>query len=104
MVEKLKWISVNDQMPETEQRVLAFYKNCYDKKRIEAACYFTAKTIKVEDYFTHDYDDFGEYDEVNDCYWVPEGWYEDSWESETCWTLSEKITHWMPFPSVPENE
>lgn len=96
------WIKCTEKMPESQQRVLAFYTNEYGKNRIELACYIPSRTVKSEDYLSEDASGCEEYDEENDCYWVIEGWFEDSWEADTNWHLNQDITHWMPLPKAPD--
>lgn len=95
------WISVEDRLPECQQRVLAYYSNEFGKKRIELACYIPPKTVKSEDYLSDEAEGCEWYDEENDCYWVNEGWFEDSWEADTNWAITVPITHWMPLPKTP---
>lgn len=100
----MEWISVNEQMPEPRERVLAFYTNEYKRNRIELACYIPPRTVKAEDYLSEEAEGCSEYDEENDIYWVIEGWFEDSWESDMNWQLNQTITHWMPLPEIPERK
>lgn len=96
------WISIKEKLPESQQRVLGFYTNKYGKTRIEIVCYIPPKEVLAEDFLNEDADDCKEYDEQKDCYWVTEGWWESSWESDTNWKISENITHWMPLPKLPK--
>lgn len=102
--------SVNDAMPAAKQRcyVWAIATNnvagvLKDTPFQTMAEYIPARTVLFEDYMDDDYcgDDFGDYDEENDCYWTREGWYE--WQSETDvnYFLTAKVTHWMPLFERP---
>lgn len=99
----MEWISVNERMPEAKQRVLAFYTNEYEKSRIETACYIPPRTVLVEDFLSEDAEGCEEYDEEKDCYWVVEGWWESSLESDENWMITNKVTHWMPLPKAPDS-
>lgn len=94
------WIKCSDKMPESTQRVLAYYQE-RGKNRIELACYIHHRTVKAEDYFSEESAGCEDYDELTDTVWVDAGWYEDSWVADTNWRLDENITHWMPLPQCP---
>lgn len=96
------WIKTSELMPESEQRVLGFYTNEYGRSRIETAVYIPPRTVKAEDFLSEDAEGCDEYDEESDIYWVTEGWFESSWESDTNWKLNQTITHWMPLPKIPQ--
>jgi hypothetical protein len=99
----MKWISVNDRLPDKGAEVLAFYKNSNGKKRRIRAVYIR-KFEEEEDYESEmDCD----YNEELDCYYLPEGWYEciDNWSEYTSIYVHEgEVTHWMPLPAPPEGE
>jgi len=99
-----EWISVKDQLPENEKKVIVYFKNELGKGRRTTAEYIMAKTVLAEDYLDEEWSDsFPEYDEENDCYWTPEGWYEQQEITEVNWYLGKDIvTHWMPLPTPPE--
>jgi hypothetical protein len=102
--EAARWIPVEERLPETKQDILVIVKN--KKPRVEKACYIPPKTILAEDFLSDECDceSVQEYDEENDSYWVVEGWWESSWESDANWKLSGEVTHWMPLPVPPEGE
>ncbi|MDQ0494030.1 DUF551 domain-containing protein [Paenibacillus brasilensis] len=97
-----KWISVNEQLPKTGQRVLVSFIAPSGKRWTTCADYIAPKSILEADYMDEQYTDGGEYDEEKDCYWTTSGWYEFNYEPETNWRLGEKVTHWMPLPKAPE--
>ncbi|MFA5659127.1 MAG: DUF551 domain-containing protein [Oscillospiraceae bacterium] len=99
-----QWIPTSEKLPEAKQRVLAYYKNQCGKSRIEIACYIPPETILADDFLSDEAEGCDEYDEKNDCYWVKEGWFEDSWESDTNWGITPKILYWMPLSQPPKGE
>jgi len=42
------------------------------------------------------------YNEAEDKYYYPEGWYECNECEETNWKLNFEITHWTDLPPAPE--
>ena len=92
----MKPISVKEQMPETGKIVLASYINQRGKRRIICAHYaprFTVEAISEEDY--------DEYHEESDTYYLCEGWYEniENWaDFESVHVCEGEVTHWMPIP------
>ena len=103
-IEEMKWISVENRLPESGKYVLAFYKNCLDKNRTIKAQYVVKWTIP--DNFTDPEYEITEYHEEKDEYYLKEGWYEviDNWDEFAFIALdiSNKPTHWMPLPEPPE--
>jgi hypothetical protein len=95
----VNWTHVSDQFPAPGFPVLAYYVNRHGNRRIVRAVYLPAK------YEECGLDDDGEYDEVTDEYYWPEGWYEqiDNWpEYHACRVEEGTVTNWMPMPGFPE--
>jgi len=97
-----EWIKCSNKMPEAKQRVLAYCKSSRGLNRIETSFYIPPKTVLAQELFGDDSFGTEEYDEEKDCYWSTEGWYEDSWESEQTWLISDPVTHWMLLPNYPD--
>lgn len=91
------WIPVGERLPGAEVMVLAYYKNSLGKHRRIRAFYAPKHTVSAPD-FEGDPD----YDEAQDEYYLPEGWYEANEHEETHWQVDEPITHWMPLPEPPK--
>jgi hypothetical protein len=91
------WVPVSERMPESGKYVLAFghYENG-NTRRIRAK--WCAKHTEES---TGDWDEFGDYDEEQDTYYTPEGWYECNEFEETNWKVEFTVTHWMPLPPEP---
>lgn len=94
------WISVEEELPKTGSRVIVMFKNRLGNKRTSLAEYVAKRTILHEDFISEEWEDFHDYDEVNDIYYAPEGWYEYNFEAETSMYMSMEITHWMPIPEL----
>lgn len=92
----MKWIAVKDKVPDTGVMVLAYFKNEYNNHRRIRAMYVPAKTIEDEGE-----EEFYEYDEEAETYYLPEGWYEQNEFEETHWCVHGEVTHWMPLPEPP---
>ena len=96
------WIPVTTQLPESEKRVIAAYKNALGNWRIICAFYALEKTLiddgaEVED---------SVYDEENDCFYWPAGWYEviDNWDNYSSISIYQgTVSHWMPLPEAPHD-
>ena len=106
-----EWISVKDRLPENEQDVIICAKrrhysnqNCFI--RIVAKAFYTDGKHDTEHTayaWNNDYIDM-EYDEENDAYLIPEGWWESIEYGEEFSAVSDFVTHWMPMPQPPKGE
>ena len=97
-----EWILLTDKEPENRQRVLVVV--CEEKGRRwqTIADYFRHKETLAEDYLHEDCRvDFAEYDEEEDCYWTPRGFFESPYMVEMNYFLR-GVTHWMPLPEMPD--
>jgi hypothetical protein len=97
----MDWISVEDRLPETQQRVLVCFTNSYGKTWVTCADYIAPKSVLEEEYMDDEYACTGVYDEENDCYWTNSGWYEHNYEPEINYFINDKVTHWMELPKKP---
>ena len=99
------WISIEKAQPKPQQRV---YIVCENPKhgggviRFQTmAEYIPYMTVKEEDYMSEDFAGDGDYNEEEDEYYTPEGFYEWQSEAEMNWKISAKVTHWMPLIALP---
>lgn len=105
------WISVEDRLPgpEKEVLILAVRKNealQYTGTVITTAMYEDGK-ISTEDSEWNWYDLDFDYDEENDRYLIPRGWWEyrhyNPDDVYNC-CVDDVVTHWMPLPDLPGKE
>jgi len=87
--------------PKDGTRLLLAYQTIYQKWRRVVAFYAPKFAIEGND----DGSDWCEYDEANDRYCLPEGWYEciENWDDYSSVHMSGvEPTHWMPLPPAPK--
>jgi len=99
------WVSIEEDQPKSRQRVYVVCENARCGGGVirfqTMAEYIPYMKVKEEDYmgYEHQYD--GDYNEEEDEYYTPQGFYEWQSESEMHWKISAKITHWMPLIALP---
>ena len=96
-----KWISVKERLPKVDKPVLISAKNNY----YEYVC--VGKW--VEKYSVEDYGEefeFTDYNEENDTYYCPEGWYEyiHNWDDYSDVFIYDEVIAWQPLPEPYEME
>ena len=94
-----QWIKTADQMPPSGQTVLVSYLNANGLPRRVRAQWIAPKSSE-----SGSESDIGEYDEVTDTYYDPEGWYEqiDNWDTYSAVGIcGVEVTHWMSMPPEP---
>ena len=103
-----EWIPCSERLPETEKKVLVNLHNTYGKDVILMASHIGYHERTSEDYGWREYEGDTEYDEENDCFWIPECWYESNYvEDNVNWIIGEcegEITHWTPLPEPYKEE
>ena len=96
----MKWIDVEEQLPEPMKPVLATYKKEGGDRETIVGLYVPAKHTEcrcLDECFCN-------YDEDDDAYYIPEGWYEQqcNWENYSSISVHEgEVDLWMPLPNVP---
>lgn len=76
-------------------------------RRVLKAVYIPYKNTTVEDMGWNMYDGVPndwEYDEEQDSWWIPQGWYEtaDNFEDYSYASIDDKVTAWMKLPKAYE--
>ncbi len=96
---ELSWIDVDDFKPPIMRYLLVLQKTDSGKSIPVIARYvpkFTEELSGIDD------EDFAEYNENDDTYYIPEGWYEQqlNWDYYSDIYIHDRITHWMLLPEV----
>jgi hypothetical protein len=63
--------------------------------------YIPYMTVLEDDYMSEEHHGDGDYNEEEDEYYTPAGFYEWQSEAEMHWKISSKVTHWMPLMELP---
>ena len=102
------WHRVEDGLPDDEVPVLAVLHNTYGRNVVLKLCHIGHHKRTTEEYGWQEYEGETEYDEENDCFWIPEGWWESNYHEDNLnWEIGETdgtITHWMPLPEPPKED
>lgn len=107
-----KWISVEERLPENEETVLAVTKHSFHTHNgireittVSAVFHTDGKTFSGDSKYNFDEGDvYLIYDEDNDEYIVPEGWWESTYFTEQFAAVDEEVLYWMPLPEPPKEE
>lgn len=75
------WHRVEDRLPDDEVPVLAMLHNIYGRNIVLKLCHIGHHKRTTEDYGWQEYEGETEYDEENDCFWIPEGWWESNYHA-----------------------
>jgi len=103
----LHWISVNEKLPEVEQRVLV----CAETRCSDGRKYKHITTGMYEDgnmwreNSSWNFNDLDTYDEEQDDYKIPEGWWEYTIynEDEGNFPIDDFVIYWMYLPDEPKD-
>lgn len=98
------WIPVSERLPEAEVEVLITAKRKYrsgECKYIVTSAMYEDGTVLENDSIWNWIEIDGKYDEENDCYIVPEGWWEcRHYNPDDVYNnlVDEEVIAWMPLP------
>lgn len=99
----MEWISVKDHPPENEVSVLVTVVSWTGRKFVTQAFYEDG-TQKGDD-SPYDWSDvIDSYDEENDCYYAPKGWYDVSWYAESFSAIDDTVIAWAPMPEPAKED
>nr|DAK68972.1 MAG TPA: Protein of unknown function (DUF551) [Caudoviricetes sp.] len=104
-LKQTKWIPCSERLPEAETEVLALC-NRDGYRFVCPAIYEDGKISEANSVWNwQELWVYDERDEENDCYLVPEGWWENRLfnQDDVCNNAIDcAVTHWMPLPGLPE--
>lgn len=95
-------IPVSERLPEAGKKVIVHYVNSLGNSRTVCAEWVPARS-RTDDCLMEADDGFAKYDEENDKFYWPEGWYEsiENWDEYGAVFINDAVTHWQPLPSGP---
>ena len=102
-----EWIP-SSEPPKSQQNVLISVRDKkFGYRHTVKAAHIGHHEVTTEEYGWQEYEGETEYDEENDCFWIPECWYESNFVEDNCnWIIDSdyEVTHWMPLPQPPKGE
>lgn len=87
-VRQMRWIPVEERLPEKGDWVLAAYRGKGGKPLVEIAIYNPKTKVHKRG---------------GEVYVVLEGWYRNR-DWSVCDMILDQVTHWMPLPKLPKEE
>lgn len=94
----MKWIDINKKLPDVNKPVFIYVQYKNGKGTTLRAVYIPEFHMEDDgESFKGDTD----YNEENDLYYWPSGWYEWNEYEETHWRVADEVTHWCPMLEEP---
>ena len=102
-----QWIPCSERLPQCEQEVLictkknVFGNGAYLKAIITPAIYEDGTMRETKSIWCWEDVDYAEYDEDEDCYIIPEGWWENRhFNPDYAYNspIDKEVVAWMPLP------
>lgn len=99
-----EWISVKDRLPEVEKDVLVVTKTaCSGLLRVNQAFYEDGKIGAESSDYSWSTDNIDmRYDEDEDDYIVPQGWFMVNDYLEEYCEITDEVLYWQPLPEPPK--
>ena len=100
-MKKVDWIDLKRQTPKKQQSVYIIFINPYKKKMQTIATWIPYMEVLEEDFMHEDFREEGDYDEINEEYYTPEGFYERCTQDEVGYKIQGEILFWHPLFEMP---
>lgn len=103
---KTEWVKLEEQEPENRQMCLvAVRQRLWEDKYANTICaaeYIRHKEVEGPEFLDYDScdSDFEVYDEEEDKYYAPKGFYESQVMGDTSFFIDHEILAWMPLKEV----
>ena len=97
----MEWIDTKTP-PKPNHPVLVCIQDTSNSGKVRR---FVSLAAWVPRFFEEDegnYEGASEYNEENDTYYWPEGWYEEHFYDGTHWRIDGTVTYWAAVPGLPD--
>lgn len=105
-IEQEAWVSVEKKLPDAEEEVRLCCVTTAGHRYQCQGFYVPPGTYRDDSGYSWDWECCEEYDEERDDYLVNPGWYEciHNWDEYSACGITDRVTHWMPLPGLPEEK
>jgi hypothetical protein len=97
----MEWILIKDYKHQAQERLYLVCENKNGFRYQTIAEYIPYMAVKESDYMAEEFQGDGDYNDDEDEYYTPEGWYEWQGEPDINWKISVKVTHFMRQHDLP---
>ena len=98
------WIDMSEHQPVCLQTVYVVCETDGGKRYQTMATYVPYMEVLEEDFMSEDFHTEGDYNEEEDVYYAPAGFYEYQTVPDMSWKISDTVLYWMPLLPKPEKE